>query len=102
MIARGRFDEGLHFARNFDLDVQLVYTAKAKCLAQELSVWAHTKQDLIAGKYREFIETLDCINDMRFVVECCLKFAPATVQMIRSTLTYARKRLNSSKTKVSF
>ncbi|XP_046647799.1 uncharacterized protein LOC124337829 [Daphnia pulicaria] len=39
LIARGRFDEGLHFARNFDLDVQLVYTAKATCLSQELSVW---------------------------------------------------------------
>ena len=102
LIARGRFDEGLHFARNFDLDDQLLYTAKANRLSLELSVWANTKPEQISGKFKDFIDTLDCITELRFVVESCLKCAPTTVEYIRSSLSYARKRLNLIKNKVSW
>ena len=94
LIARGKFEEGLNFARNFNLDPQLVYTAKATHLTQQLSVWANTEEELLDGKYDEWQATLDCITDMRFVVECCLKFAPSRVQFIRNSLSYARKRLD--------
>ena len=100
LIARGKFEEGLHFARNFDLDTQLVYTAKATCLSQELSVWANTKPEFVSGKYQEFMKTLDSITELRFVVECCLKYAPSSVDYIRSSLAYARKRLDCCKNKV--
>ena len=94
LIARGKFEEGLNFARNFNLDGQLVYTAKATVLTHELSVWANTKQELIAAKYQEWIATLECITDIWFVVECCLKFAPSSVKFIRDSLSYVRRRLN--------
>ncbi|EFX79172.1 hypothetical protein DAPPUDRAFT_304960 [Daphnia pulex] len=99
LIARGRFDEGLHFAQNFDLDMQLVYTAKATRLSHELSVWANAKPEVISGKFKDFIDTVDCITELRFVVESCLKCAPTTVEYIRSSLSYARKRLNLNKNK---
>ena len=100
LIARGKFDEGLCFADNFGLDSQIVYTAKATRLSQDLQKWSNTKPELHEGKYKDFIETLDFIKDIRFVVECCLKFAPSSIDFIRDSLAYARKRLNLSKNKV--
>jgi len=100
LIARGKFEEGLCFADNFGLDSQIVYTAKATRLSQDLQKWSNTKPELHEGKYKDFIETLDFIKDIRFVVECCLKFAPSSIDFIRDSLAYARKRLNLSKNKV--
>ena len=101
LIARGRFDEGLRFAQNFGLDDQMVYVPKATKLAEELSIWSNTKPETYASKYDDFLATLDSIKELRFVVECCLKFAPPEVEFIRSILCYARKRLSSSKNKVT-
>ena len=78
--------------------MQQVYAAKATRLMQELSTWADTKPELLDGKYKEGIATLDCITDMSFVVECCLKFTPSSVDFLRESLRYARKRLNLHKT----
>lgn len=100
LIARGKFEEGLRFAGNFHLDPQVVYIAKATRLSQELSIWANTKPELIPTKYQEFLDTLDCITELRFVVECCLKYAPSSVEYIRGSLKYARKRLETCKNKV--
>lgn len=80
----------------------MIYVAKATRLAQELSIWSNTKCDVYTSKYNDIIVTLDSVKELRFVVECCLKFAPPEVDYIRSTLAYARTRLNSSKTKVNF
>lgn len=78
----------------------MVYVAKATRLAQELSIWSNTKPEMYGSKYDDFIATLDSIKELRFVVECCLKFAPPEVDYIRNVLCYARKRLSSSKNKV--
>ena len=82
------------------MDSQIVYTAKATRLSHDLQKWSNTKPELHEGKYKDFIETLDFIKDIRFVVECCLKFAPSSIDFIRDSLAYARKRLNLSKNKV--
>ena len=99
LIARRKFDEGLNFARNFNLDGQLVHTARATHLTQQLSVWSTAiTEELLDAKYEEWQATLDCITDIRFIVECCLKFAPSRVEFIRNSLAYARKRLDLYKT----
>ncbi|KAK4002762.1 hypothetical protein OUZ56_004564 [Daphnia magna] len=98
-IARGNFEEGLRFAHNFNLDIQQVYTAKATQLSHELSIWANTKPEVIPSKHLDLIDTLDCITELRFVVECCLKCAPTSVDYIRNFLNYARKRISLSKNK---
>ena len=94
LVTRGRFEEALTFARNFNLEVQEVYLAKASGLMQELSTWADTKTELLPDKYQDWIRTLNSITDINFVVECCLKFAPKSVDQLRDSLGYARKRLN--------
>ena len=69
MVSRGKFTEALTFARNFDLDMQQVYAAKASYLKDQLSIWGHTEAELLDEKYRDWKATLDCLTDINFVVE---------------------------------
>lgn len=87
MLRRKCFDEAEKFARVFGLSVQPVYKARA----EEYIISADFQITNIA----QFCTILEQIDDIHFVVQCCLdNVTPDSLDGIEQLLEYANKKLH--------
>ena len=98
LIRRQKFDEAINFAKLFRLSVETVYQAKANNLLEQLSPW---KTEKLSDKEEEnlIVELKECLkklNDLDFMVQCCITAALPKLDQIRSLLTLGRETIRNN------
>ena len=90
LLVKQRFSEAETFAEKFDLDVQLVYHECVCHLLMKLSV---SVDDDVSELMTELTKCLGRLNDVKFVVECCINTGLPQLAATNQLLSLARERL---------
>jgi len=100
LLAKERFSEAESFAEKFDLDIQCVYHGHVLHLMTKLSSASvdGVVDDIDVGKLiSELVRCLSLLNDVPFVVECCVSTVLPELAVTNQLLCLARDRLEKSK-----
>lgn len=102
MLYKGLFVEAEEFARQFELDMQPVYKAKAKHLLDILSkenVTDNSTEEDPCLVHIEELKTCFCaIDDDEYVVDCCLSSAIPSLELLLDVFEHAKMRLKNRMT----
>jgi len=96
LLAKRRFSEAESFAKKFNLDVQSVYREHAGHLAAKLSAPAGDVGDVVDELISELTRCLGRLDDVPFVVDCCISTALPELWATNQLLTLAHDRLSKS------
>ncbi|CAH1790791.1 unnamed protein product [Owenia fusiformis] len=96
ILHKKQFNEAEQFAKQFGLDVELVYKVHTSHLLDDLSPWnvGDLDEGEIEAKHATLKTCLALISDDNHVIDCCIKAAMPTFQATLELLKYARERLN--------
>jgi len=94
LLAKQRFLDAESFAREFDLDVQVVYRECISHLVRKLSTSVDDAGDELIT---ELVKCLSKHSDIEFVVECCLTTVLPSLSATNQLLSLARQRLDQSR-----
>ncbi|GLG96644.1 Uncharacterized protein GBIM_03570 [Gryllus bimaculatus] len=86
-----KFDEAEALARQFDLDVEIVFKEKASFFVKTLS------SQIDRPLFNDLIHTLDQISDIQFVTSFCAEQCVCQMRDMKSMLRYALKRIQTLK-----
>jgi len=107
LLHKQKFDEAERFAKQFNLDVELVYKVKANWLLDKVSPWSYENnygQENGALEGFSLSKLKDCltqIKDDEYISRCCLQAALPSLEETFDLLSYARKRVSQFKPPVS-
>ncbi|EDO42982.1 predicted protein [Nematostella vectensis] len=90
LLHKGKFDEAEKFARQFNLDEELVFKVKANSLFDTLS------KSSGQGGESSLLQLQECLSKIKedeYVVESCLQALAPTLEDTFNILSYARKRV---------
>ena len=90
LIRRRRFTEAEMLARTFKLPLQDLHKAKATFFTELLSPWREPKPDDVEVKetLEELTKVLRQVEDLNFVVECCVTAALPKLNELRYPLFF--------------
>ncbi|KAK2580274.1 hypothetical protein KPH14_012521 [Odynerus spinipes] len=91
LLKRRKFEEAEIFAKKFNLSMENIYFSRAMLLVEQLSPWTKKRSDLI--NFNLLINTLSQINDVQFVVNCCINAIMSDHKQMKKLLLYARQRI---------
>ncbi|KAJ7374444.1 Kinetochore-associated protein 1 [Desmophyllum pertusum] len=96
LLHKQKFDEAERFARQFNLDIELVYKVKANWLLDQVSPWSYeNNQGALEGfSLSKLKNCLAQIKDDDYVCRCCLQAALPSLEETFDLLSYARKRIS--------
>jgi len=92
LLAKCRFSEAESFAVKFDLDVQLVYRECVSHLVTTLSLSADDND--VDEAITELMKCLGRLNDIPFVVQCCVTTVMPQLAAANQLLSLGHERLN--------
>lgn len=94
LIKKNLFEEAEEFGRQFDLDLEQVFKAKAGFLLNLLSPWNSNGLNLDTVKTHSdcLLSSLNLISDDDYVIECCIMSALPTIDMMLDVLNLAKLR----------
>lgn len=94
LLAKQCFSEAESFAKKFDLDVQFVYR---ECVLHLMAKLSSSVADVDASaSVSELLKCLRQLNDVPFVVECCVTTALPTLAATSELVSLAYERLKKS------
>ncbi|XP_078352521.1 kinetochore-associated protein 1-like isoform X2 [Oculina patagonica] len=102
LLHKQKFDEAERFARQFNLDIELVYKVKANWLLDKVSPWSYEnnhgqENDALEGfSLAKLKDCLAQIKDDEYVCRCCLQAALPSLEETFDLLSYARKRISTN------
>ncbi|XP_043286981.1 kinetochore-associated protein 1 isoform X2 [Venturia canescens] len=94
-LRRGQFKEAESFADKFGLNLDPVHAAKAAAFVTQLGPWSNSETNN-AEIFQLFIDTLDKINDVKYVYDCCNNALTSNYKQTRQLLLYARQRITET------
>ncbi|KAK3751477.1 hypothetical protein QZH41_009193 [Actinostola sp. cb2023] len=97
LLHKHQFDAAARFAKQFNLDIELVYKVRANTLLDKVSQWTsnHDQNDFNFGELKE---CLSKIKEDEYVINCCLQAVLPTIEETYTTLRYARERASQKDT----
>ena len=100
LLAKQRFSEAESFAEKFDLDMQFVYRECVLYLTSKLSASANDVAD-VTELISQLMKCLGRLNDVAFVIECCITTALPELAATNQLLSLAYERLSKSRSQLS-
>jgi hypothetical protein len=98
LLRRNKFDEAQRYAHVFNLDMDEVSKGQAKGYVGDLCPWSRKQSASVAElTMSKLLTVLDKIQDDCFVCELCISAAVPDIVHVRQLLSYAKKRLSTSK-----
>ena len=91
LLRREQFDEAEFFAKQFNLSLEAVHSARAAAFINQLGPWTQEAND--AAKLETLISTLDKIKDVEYIYNCCCNALTSHHTQTRQLLLYARQRI---------
>lgn len=91
LLRRNQVDAAEAFAKKSGLSMEPIYCSKAALFIQQLGPW--TKYTPEAINIDILIDTLDKIQNISYVIECCSKAFISNYIQMRQLYLYARERI---------
>ena len=93
ILRRNKFVEAEKFAESFGLSKEDIYKRKVAWIRERLSPWSTDDRSDDQVLFDDLKKSLDKIEDIDFVMECCSLAALPSIDMNRQLLVFARQKI---------
>lgn len=91
LLRKQQFDEAEAFAKQLNLSPEPIYCSKAALFVEQLGPWAKSVRSVNVA---ELINTLDKIDSVQYIIECCSKALISNYTQMRQLYLYAQQRIS--------
>eukprot|EP00795_Rhopilema_esculentum_P003310 gene3310-1645_t len=98
LLHKQKFDQAIEFAKQYNLDVELVYCVKVSAILNQLEPWGRSgpkTDEEYEDSIKELKKCLDRITDTSQIINYCIDATLRTFDATFDLLKYAKKRLDS-------